>query len=77
MRPRTGIDPATGRVQRSKIVRTSRCGKQSYSSPKIAKAKAKASSKMSGEHIEAYHCIKPGCHAWHIGHPPKRLAKAS
>ena len=69
MRPVTHADPVTGAVVRSKVQRTSRCGKQSYSSMKVAKATAKAQTRLSGEFIEAYHCF--GCHAAHIGHPPK------
>jgi hypothetical protein len=68
MRPVTSTDEL-GKVSRSKIAATSPCGKQAYSSKKVAKQRAVFSSKMTGETIEAYKC-KRGCHAWHLGHPP-------
>jgi hypothetical protein len=61
---------ADGRmISKSKVADRSRCGKQAYSSRKIAKQRAAFSSKMTGEKIEAYKC-RNGCHAWHLGHPP-------
>ena len=46
-----------------------RCDKQTYSSKKLAKAKAKEQSKRTGETIEAFHCF--AAHGYHLGHPPK------
>lgn len=71
MRPHTITDPETGRVSRSKVKRqgsSCRCGKQAYTSKKIAKATAKAQTRATGELIEAYHCYAGHC--FHIGHPP-------
>lgn len=68
MRPVTHTDPDTGTMHRSKVARTSKCGKQTYSSMKLAKATAKHQSKMSGDDIEAYHCYV--CHGNHLGHVP-------
>mgnify|MGYP000302339016 CR=1 FL=1 len=60
-----------GKVARVKV--TSRtlcpCGKRAYTGRKTAAAKAREMSKLSGEPIEAYHCVRGG-HCWHIGHPP-------
>lgn len=60
-----------GKVARVKVTsRTScPCGKRAYSSRKVAAAKAIEMSKLSGEPIEAYHCVRGG-HCFHIGHPP-------
>lgn len=73
MRPVTHVDPVTGAVLRSKVQRTGsatcKCGKQGYSSKKLAKATAANQSRETGERIEAYHCF--GGHCYHIGHPPK------
>lgn len=72
MRPVTHTDPARGKVERDKVDRTGtrcRCGKRAYSSKKMAKAKAIERSKVSGEHIEAYHCYIGHC--YHVGHAPK------
>lgn len=72
MRPITHVDPARGKVERSKIDRSGtrcRCGKRAYSSKKIAKAKAAERSTSAGEVIEAYHCYVGHCH--HVGHPPE------
>lgn len=44
------------------------CGKQTYSSKKLAKAVAKAQSRATGEPIEAFHCFR--AHGYHLGHPP-------
>lgn len=68
MRPMTTTHPGTGLVERSKVIRRTTCGKQGYTSKKLAKATAIQQSKMSGESIEAYHCL--GCHAYHLGHVP-------
>lgn len=68
MKSRTRIDPHTGETHRVQWERSARCGKLTYATKKIAKAKARVSAKMSGELIEAYHCYP--CHGWHIGHPP-------
>lgn len=68
MRPRTIVDYATGQVSRTKILERTPCGKQGYTSRKLAATKAKRSSKETGERIEAYRCER--CHVWHIGHPP-------
>lgn len=67
MRPRTVRDDraVVHRIHRV----ASRCGKTAYSSRKRAAAAAKASTKVTGEYIEVYHCWSP-CHAFHIGHPP-------
>lgn len=56
-------------MRRSRIARSSTCGKIAYSSRKEAAAAAKAQTRATGELIEAYHCRR-GCHAHHIGHPP-------
>lgn len=73
MRPVTFTDPITGNVQRTKVSRvgsrTCRCGKQAYTSKKLAKAVAATQTKASGAFIEAYHCYTGHC--YHIGHPPK------
>lgn len=57
-----------GTMYRPYAIRSTRCGKLVYPSKKIAQEKAKASTKSSGELIEAYHCF--ACHGYHIGHPP-------
>lgn len=69
MRPVTHIHPDTGLVIRSKVARATACGKQGYSSRKLAKSTAKIQAKATGEDLQAYHCPR-GCHCWHIGHPP-------
>lgn len=71
MRPVVVTDWETGRVSRSKVNRqgsSCSCGKQAYTSKKIAKATAKAQSRATGEDIEAYHCYAGHC--FHIGHRP-------
>lgn len=60
----------TGEVTRTPIRRQTPCGKQGYSSKKIAKYHANVQRKATGEDIEAYRCWKPGCHCWHLGHRP-------
>ena len=69
MKPRTIVDFATGKVTRSMLISNTPCGKNGYTSRKLAASVAKRSSKETGDHIEAYRC-KNGCHCWHIGHPP-------
>ncbi len=73
------MKPRIVRDDRSAVIRIhkvgSRCGKLAYSTRKRALAAAKASTRATGEFIEAYHCWSP-CHAWHIGHPPKPFAPA-
>lgn len=66
MRPITVLTD-TGVIVRTTVQRRTRCGKQGYSSRKVAAATAKAESRRSGETIHAYHCGT--CHAFHIGHP--------
>ena len=68
MRPVVVRDDGTGYFRRLHTV-PSECGKQAYTSRKRAATAAKASTRISGEFIEPYHCWSP-CHAWHIGHPP-------
>lgn len=67
MRPFVHLDDH-GKVHRSKVSRVSACGKQAYSSRKLAKGRAATQAKATGEPIEAYKCTA-GCHCWHIGHP--------
>lgn len=81
MRPRTVVDTNTGRVRRTPVVRDTPCGKNGYTSRKLAAAVAKRASKQTGETIEAYRCPH-GCHVWHVGHPPgyarmRRMREAS
>jgi cytochrome c5 len=59
---------AEGLVVRPAWVRAPRCSKLAYPSKKVAKQRAAAESRATGERIEAYHCYR--CHAYHIGHPP-------
>ena len=63
------IPSPPGRQPKQVKVRSIRtlCGKQGYSSKKVALAKAKASARDTGEDIRAYRCPR-GCHAWHLGH---------
>lgn len=68
MRPVTITNYETGEVSRTKVARSTQCGKQGYSSKKLAIATAKHQSKLSGDQIEAYHCFS--CHAFHCGHVP-------
>lgn len=53
---------------RTKIITTTPCGKQGYTSRKVAKNRAAIARAETGEPIHAYRCA--GCHCWHIGHPP-------
>lgn len=70
MRPvRHGGENNDQKAVRSKVRRRTDCGKQGYTSKKLAKATAKAQSRFTGETIHPYHCF--GCHCWHIGHPPR------
>jgi hypothetical protein len=79
VRPVTHVHPDTGQVERTKVSRTGsrscRCGKQAYTSKKLAKAVAVAQSKASGDQIEAYHCYIGHC--FHIGHVPGSVRRAS
>lgn len=74
MKPRT-IAHDSGLITRSKVVKITACGKQGYSSKKMAKASAVHSARMTGDDIRAYKC--DGCHCWHIGHTPWWLREAS
>lgn len=76
MRPVTHVHPDTGLVVRSKVIGGTACGKQGYSSRKLAKSTAAIQSRNTGETLTAYHCTR-GCHCWHIGHPPGTRAVAS
>lgn len=67
MRPVTRVANGTGKVTRSKVVERTPCGKQGYSSKKLAKTNAAISARETGDLIEAYKC-RAGCHCWHIGH---------
>jgi hypothetical protein len=69
VKPRTIVDVATGKVTRTQLIPHTPCGKNGYTTRKIAAAVAKRASKETGDTIEAYRC-KRGCHCWHIGHPP-------
>lgn len=69
MRPKARPSDITGRVVRTKVVRTSPCGKHAYTSRKIALEVAGAQRRATGENIQAYKCRR-GCHCFHIGHPP-------
>lgn len=69
MKPVTHTHPETGLVVRSKVRRSTPCGKQGYTSKKHAKYVANVESKRTGEDIRPYHCF--GCHCYHVGHPPK------
>lgn len=67
MRARLRFNPEGG-AYRQPWERSERCGKLTYSTKKVAKAKARISARESGEDIEAYHCYP--CHGYHIGHAP-------
>lgn len=67
MRPVTHVDQ-TGYVHRSKTITHTPCGKQGYTSRKLAATAAAISRRASGQNIRPYRC--DGCHCWHIGHPP-------
>lgn len=56
-----------GKVYRHKVTK-SRCGKNAYTSRKLALSAAAIARKTTGEDIRAYKCPY-GCHAWHQGHP--------
>lgn len=68
MRPVVVANPETGEVVRSKVLRRTPCGKQGYSSRKIAAGRAAIVRRDHGEAVHHYHCRD--CHCWHIGHPP-------
>lgn len=67
MRPQVRVDVQSGVVERTTVLRTSACGKQAYTSKKVAKAHAKAQ-RRTGENVESYHCF--ACHCYHLGHVP-------
>lgn len=71
MRPKaiTYSDGERLRVRRSKVIEHTRCGKQGYTSRKIALGRAAVEARESGEDIRAYKCTA-GCHLYHLGHPP-------
>lgn len=56
-------------VGRTKILRQTPCGKQGYTSRKLALHAAAIARNETGEPIHAYRC-SVGCHCWHLGHPP-------
>lgn len=69
MRARIVTD-VNGRVHRQHTIAHSPCGKQAYTSRKLAAtAAAQARKATDGDDIRAYRCID-GCHCWHIGHRP-------
>lgn len=57
-----------GSVHTVKMVMSSRCGKNGYSSRKLALHAAAMARKIAGENVHVYKCGP--CHCWHIGHPP-------
>ena len=76
MKARKRPGSETSKLERTHAVPSARCGKLAYSSKKVAKMYAAAQTRSSGEHIEAYRCIR-GCHCWHIGHPPGSREQAA
>ncbi len=52
---------------RTKIITQTACGKQGYTSRKVAKNRAAIARHETGEPIHAYKCV--ACHLHHIGHP--------
>lgn len=55
-------------VGRTKVLKRTPCGKNGYTSRKLALAAAAAARRATGEPIDAYKCTR--CHLHHIGHPP-------
>lgn len=55
----------------SKVIRDApcTCGKQGYTSRKVALEYAAIARRDYGEPIHAYRCTRGG-HCWHLGHPP-------
>lgn len=73
MKARKLHDLATGAVYgTTKVITNPRCGcgKQGYTSKKVAKMHAAIARRDFGEPIIAYRCTAPRAHWWHIGHPP-------
>jgi hypothetical protein len=69
MRARKLHDHATGSVYgTTKTIRDTPCGKQGYTSRKVALERAAIARRETGEPIQAYKCTS--CHLHHIGHPP-------
>lgn len=58
-----------GKAHRTRVLTRTACGKNGYTTKKLAKQVAAMQRKDSGEPIFAYRCPH-GCHVWHIGHPP-------
>lgn len=68
MRAPVAHDDVTGKARRQRSTYSTRCGKNTYPSGKIARAVAAEARKATGEEIRPYHCYS--CHGHHIGHPP-------
>lgn len=72
MRARKLHDHSTGAVYgTTKVILNPRCGcgKQGYTSRKVALEKAAIARRETDEPIQAYRCTRGG-HCWHLGHPP-------
>lgn len=69
MKARKLHDLATGAVYgTTKVIDRTPCGKQGYTSRKVALERAAIERQASGLPLAAYKCTD-GCHVWHIGTP--------
>jgi len=64
MQPATVVHPDTGEVTRTKVRRTSACGKRVYTSRKFALGHAAVVTRETGNPTTAVHCAE--CHGFHL-----------